>query len=306
MIKLFESINDWMVKYKQNSVKPSTYDRMITSFNLMKKYKIAYTTVDQLCSDDIQEYLNKLVADGFALTTVRKQFNLLTGYLKYANVEGIVPRPIHNNVNMPSQSVVLKPKKEVVAYTEAEQAALYKVFNTHEYVGYDVAALMLETGMRVGEALAISWGDVNWARRSLRINKTFVRLGNRKRQYVQDEAKSFTSNRTIALSQKALALLKRLQAEEIGTSGFIFHDKDGKPLSYEAMRYQIRKACEKAGVPYYGQHVFRHTFATNCYHRGCDVKLLSKFLGHADVTITYNIYIHLFGDALEEMRLILG
>ena len=68
------------------------------------------------------------------------------------------------------------------------------------------------------------------------------------------------------------------------------------------MRYQIQKACLTAGVPYKGLHVFRHTFATNCYYRGANVKLLSKLLGHADVSITYNTYIHLFGDALEEMR----
>ena len=53
-------------------------------------------------------------------------------------------------------------------------------------------------------------------------------------------------------------------------------------------------------------HVFRHTFATNCYYRGCDVKILSKLLGHSSVTVTYNTYIHLFGDALEEMRAVLG
>lgn len=72
------------------------------------------------------------------------------------------------------------------------------------------------------------------------------------------------------------------------------------------MRYQIQCACVEAGVPYLGQHVFRHTFATNCYNRGCDVKILSKLLGHADVTVTYNVYIHLFGDALEEMRSVVG
>ena len=68
----------------------------------------------------------------------------------------------------------------------------------------------------------------------------------------------------------------------------------------------INKACDLAGVKYLGQHVFRHTFATNCYARGCDVKVLSKLLGHSDVTITYNTYIHLFGDALEEMRKVIG
>lgn len=56
----------------------------------------------------------------------------------------------------------------------------------------------------------------------------------------------------------------------------------------------------------HGNHALRHTCATNCYNRGCDVKILSKLLGHADVSITYNIYIHLYGDALEEMRSVIG
>ena len=88
--------------------------------------------------------------------------------------------------------------------------------------------------------------------------------------------------------------------------GHIFVDRYGEPLTYEAVRYQIQFACAKANLPYLGMHVFRHTFATNCYNRGCDVKILSKLLGHADVAITYNTYIHLYGDALEEMRKVIG
>ena len=70
---------------------------------------------------------------------------------------------------------------------------------------------------------------------------------------------------------------------------------------YEALRYQTQRLCKAADVPYRGEHVFRHTFATNCYHKGIDVKILSRLLGHADVNITYNIYVHLYGDGFNEM-----
>ena len=123
---------------------------------------------------------------------------------------------------------------------------------------------------------------------------------------MQDSAKSHSSNRTIPISTKAWDLLNYLRGVEVCDSGFIFHDRRGNHLGYEAVRWWIRKACEEAGVPYYGCHVFRHTFATNCYERGCDVKLLSKLLGHSDVMITYNVYIHLFGDALDAMRAVVG
>ena len=72
-------------------------------------------------------------------------------------------------------------------------------------------------------------------------------------------------------------------------------------FAYEAFRFQTRKLCEEAKVEYRGEHVFRHTFATNCYYKGVDVKILSRLLGHADVNITYNIYIHLYGDGFDEL-----
>ena len=70
---------------------------------------------------------------------------------------------------------------------------------------------------------------------------------------------------------------------------------------YEALRWQTKCACRDAGIQYRGEHVFRHTFATNCYYKGMDIKILSRLLGHADVNITYNIYVHLYGDGFEEM-----
>jgi len=306
MTKLGEAINEWMVKYKRNSIKPASFDRMLTTFNLMTKYKLAYIEIDVLTTDDIQDYLNELAKDGYALSTIKKQFNLISGYMTYANLRGDILKPLHKGVKLPSESSVKKSKKEVIAYNKAEQIALTRVLQTKAYPGYCAALLMLETGMRVGEVLALTWGDIDWNRKAVKISKTLVRLANKKQQYVQNAAKSFTSNRTIPLSSTAYSLLESMYESETNLYSYVFHDSSGDLLSYEAMRWQINKACDIAGVRYLGQHVFRHTFATNCYARGCDVKVLSKLLGHSDVTITYNIYIHLFGDALEEMRKVIG
>ena len=163
------------------------------------------------------------------------------------------------------------------------------------------ALIMMETGMRVGEAMALGWDDVDFKRKAIYVSKTAVRITDTKRTYVQKGAKSYSSNRPIPLSKTALEILEQLKAID-EYHGFVFHDKNGKMLTYETLRWRTQKACAKAGVPYYGQHVFRHTFATNCYERGCDVKRLSKLLGHLNVTITYNVYIHLFGDGLEDLR----
>lgn len=306
MKQLHTAIKEWMEQYKLNSVKPATYDRLITSYNALLNYPIANVEIHSLRTEDLQSYINALVKDGFALSTIKKQYHLIGAYLKYANTEGILPRPIQNNVKLPSQSAVKKKKREVLGYSKPEQIALKRVLRSRQRIGYAAALLMMETGLRVGEALALTWDDVLWERRALRISKTLIRLTNRRKMEVQDGAKSHTSNRTIPLSSEALKMLESMASSLDNLQGYIFAGDGNMPISYEAMRYQIQCACSEAHVSYKGQHAFRHTFATNCYYRGCDVKILSKLLGHSDVTITYNVYIHLFGDALEEMRNVVG
>ena len=303
---LGEAIKNWMIRYKMNSVKPATYDRLLVSLDALMRYPIAHEDILTLRTEDLQNYVNTLVDDGYAQTTIKKQFHLISAYLRHANAEGIIPFPIQNNVKLPNQSAVKKKKKEVEAYSKPEQIRLMKVLQTCAHPSYGAAILMMEAGLRVGEALALTWGDILWERRAVRINKTLIRLANRRLIEVQDSAKSYTSNRTVPLSTTAMQLLERLYANCSDPAGFIFHTEDGSPLSYESIRYQIQLACNEANVPYKGQHIFRHTFATNCYYRGCDVKILSKLLGHSDVTVTYNTYIHLFGDALEEMRSVIS
>lgn len=305
MCSLYSEINNWMVMYKEKSVKPSTYDRMLTSLKLMERYDISDIDVRDLRASDIQDYVNKLVDDQYALSTIKKQYHLIGAFVEYANLTDLITKPIHKGVRLPSESVVKKSKKDVVFYNADEQKALKRVLYRNDSPAYNVVLVMLETGIRVGEALALCWSDIDWRRRAVRISKTVVRIADQKRSYVQQSAKSYTSNRTIPLSKDAFDLLKRMRDTDEVQSDFIFHDENGKRLSYEALRWWTGKACNEAGVAYYGQHVFRHTFASNCYQRGCDVKKLSKLLGHSDVTITYNVYIHLFGDELEELRSVL-
>lgn len=306
MEKLYSEIEKWMVSYKKNSVKPTTYDRLLVSLELMSKYEISDIPLEMLGEDDIQEYINKLVEDDYALTTIKKQLHLIGEFITYANLKGLISRPIHKGAQLPSESSVNKHKRQAISYDKDEQKKLRCVLQRFNNPASNAITLMLESGMRVGEALALEWSDVDWRRRAIRVSKTVVRITSKKESYVQNGAKSFTSNRTIPLSTTAFELLTEMHQSDESGSRYIFHDEDGRYLTYEAMRWWTKKTCREARVPYLGLHVFRHTFATNCYERGCDVKRLSKLLGHSDVTITYNVYIHLFGDALEELRSVVG
>ena len=307
--KLNAAVDQWLLDYKKNSVKAATYDRLRVSYDMMLRYPIANTSVRELTTGDIQRYLNRLAEDGYALSTIKKQFTLLTAFLKHEYAQGVIKNPVYLAVHLPIEEAVKKPAKKVETYSQLEQRRLLNVLSGLEYRTYAAIILMLEAGLRSGEVQCLTWGDILWEQQAVRIDKTLVRLSSNKGlSFVQQSAKSKTSNRTIPLSKRAMDILEKLSETATDLEGYIFPSTEDPslPISYCTVKYYLKKACSAAGIKYRSAHALRHTFATNCYHKGCDVKILSKLLGHADVTITYNIYIHLYGNELEEMRKVIG
>lgn len=289
----------WLYKQKRGEIKTASFNRLLTSFDLLCKYNISEVRLLDLYTDDVQEFLDALARDGYAASTIKKAYNLISGLIRYLIGEGVQVRPAFVNAKVPKLKIT-KPKRKIIAYSPEEQQRLRSAIQQLDTVGANAALLMIETGMRVGEAMALKWSDIIWQRRAVCIHSTLVNAQSRKKCFVQSSPKSESSNRTIPLSKIALEMLMRIRQSE---DGLIFAVSNSKfSIGYNTLRNQIRDVCELAGIEYHGMHVFRHTFATNAFYKGCDVKILSKLLGHASVTITYNTYIHLYGDALEDMR----
>lgn len=298
-LSLTSFIETWLNTFKTTTVKQSTYDRLITSLKALEGVTIASKAIGEITAVDIQNYVNDLTQCGYGLSTIKKQMRIVTAPLKQAAALHWIPANPAVGITLPAKSNVKKDSQAVEAYSPDEQKALAAVLDSCERRGFAAVALMMETGLRVGEALALRWRDVQLSRRRLTVRATVVRLANKKQSFVQDDAKSASSNRVIPLTPAAVSLLEGIKGDN--NSEWVFTDERGQRLSYEALRYQTKVACAAAGVEYRGMHVFRHTFATNCYYKGMDVKILSRLLGHADVNITYNIYVHLYGDGFEEM-----
>lgn len=297
---LYKSIERWLIQYKKSTVKSASYVRLMNTLGLIGRYPLAEMRVESLTTDDLQSFINELAYDGYARETIKKPYKLLREFLEHCLYEGIIQKPLYKKLRLPAEAVVIKKKRDVVAYDERDQAKLCRVLERGDSPCWFAAILMLDTGMRIGEVMALDWSDIDWQKRCVYISKTTIVGEKRRDRYIQFEPKTQASVRHVALSRRVQRILKQMMEET--SEGFVFHDEFGNPMHYPAMRYWIRKACKEAGVNYYGLHIFRHTFATNCFYKGCDVKLLSKMLGHANTSTTYNRYIHLYGDALEEMR----
>lgn len=298
-MELIAYVRFWLDTVKKLKVKPATFDRLVTSADALEDFTIAHKLIGTITAEDCEDYVEEITKKGYALTTIKKQMLIVTAPLRYAYAHKQIAYNPSVDLKPPSKANVQKAKKKVIAYDKEEQKKLRAVLETHKREAYAAIDLMIETGLRPGEALALDWDDIHLERKRLQVHKTVVNLANKKRSYVQDSPKSETSDRPVPLSPRAIEIIQYLKAHS--TTDYLFVNAGGGRLSYESLRYQCMLACKEAGVLYHGLHVFRHTFATNQFYKGTNVKILSKILGHSETSVTYNIYIHLYGDGFDEM-----
>ncbi len=186
-------------------------------------------------------------------------------------------------------SVKLK-KGNVKTLTKAEQARLL----SHIYQETDrskIAVLLcLCTGLRLGELCALQWEDLDIKSMTITVNRTVQRIavaeGSTKTVLLETEPKSESSKRSIPITAEMLCLLMQLKESQ----PYIFGRE--KPLDPRTMQYRFQKFLREAKIDSRNFHILRHTFATNCVENNMDVKALSEILGHADVKLTLNRYVH--------------
>jgi integrase len=297
-INLYTYITLWLDLFKKNEVKQGTFERLLQSCESIGRYEIGHEKVTEVSPLDIQFYINQITKEGYSFSTIKKQLELLRASLRKAVKLKLISDNPAMEIGMPNQKLIKKPK-EIKAYTDHEQQFLQQYIETHSDSNAVLcAAFMIETGLRSGEALALRWSEVDTDKHKCHVCATVINPHMPSKAYVQETPKTDSSIRTIPLNVRATTILNTLKRR--ATSEFIF-GSDNQRLEYPTLIRTIKKMCHDSNVPYRGAHVFRHTFATNCYYKGIDIKILSKLLGHSDVKITYNTYINLYGDGFDDM-----
>ncbi len=140
------------------------------------------------------------------------------------------------------------------------------------------------------ELCALKWSDIDWENRILTVNRTVQRLPVKsqgtKTALIETVPKSSYSKREIPLSAAVFKILSYFR----NNKKYIF----GGDASMEPRKMQrhFKKILKEAELSDKNFHILRHTFVTNCIEEGADVKSLSEMLGHSDVGITLNRYVH--------------
>ena len=183
-----------------------------------------------------------------------------------------------------------KRNKPVEVLSRKEQAGLLPILFQKMDKAKMAVLLCLHTGLRLGELCALKWRDIDFGNRMVSVNQTVQRLyregGKTKTVLLETEPKSEYSRREIPLPVIVLELFEKIRHE----GNYVF-GKD-KPMEPRTLQNHFKRLLKKAGLKHKNFHALRHTFATNCIESGADIKSLSEILGHSDVQISLNRYVH--------------
>ncbi len=291
-IPLADFTLNWLETFKKGKIRPISYERYQFCLQLLCKDELAQMDIRAIRLEQVQEYINRLEA--MSASTIKKQRLLLNQVFEHAVLTDVIQRNPAQGVQMPPMT---HNTKVVFPYEKDEQEKLVAAFTEEKNgrlrfrYGWG-AVLILETGLRAGEALALEWGDIDEEKRTLKVTKNMVRVDGK--NTVQRTTKTESGRRTIPLNARAMEAVRHLKAQAVPGCPFVFATQTSRHLSYRNLLATMEKACEAAGVEHRGLHALRHSFASNLYARGVEVKIISKLLGHASVEITYNRYIHFF------------
>ncbi len=223
---------------------------------------------------------------GLSPAYVRTMMIIITSALQYAINEGLCPE---------LKTAAFKPaiEKSDLKILSSQEQELFEMFllsdiNETKFGIY----LSLNCGLRIGEICALRWNDIDLENKVIHIRSTIARIKNELTGgtiLIIDSPKTKASLRDIPIHSKLISVIEEMRACSVSPYVISNTVTFVSPRTYE---YRYHRLLEQCGLESYNYHALRHTFATKCIIAGVDVKTLSEILGHSNVSITLNTYVH--------------
>ena len=254
----------------------------------------------------------------YAGSTIRQTYITMGTMLKSAKMNGLLLKHPMDGVRYTKP---VRAPNDIHYLTVDEQKRFLAVAErSHNFFQY---ALILETGLRTGELIGLTWDAIDFKKRTLTVNKT-LEYRYKQKDWRAGPPKTPQSYRTIPLTNRAYEILVTVAAtrktrnvssrmnrklefmdRRTGrTQHMVMRDlvflnfRTGEPSKNSSYDTHLYKLCDEAGIAHFSMHALRHTYATRAIEAGMQPKVLQKLLGHASIQTTMDRYVHVTDDSL--------
>ena len=304
----------WQVNYGTKDLAPSTYNRYVGMLESRILPYLGSFTLEKIKPTDLMKLYDMLEQDTqikrlaknngertlkpLSKKTILEHHRLISAMLHKAVYWQLIPYNPADRVQPPRA-----PKAQRRFYDDEQCKVLLSNLNelSVDDIKYKTAiTLTLFTGVRLGELMGLEWSDIDFTNGIVSINKSS--------QYLADKGvftktpKTESSIRDVAIPDSVIEILeeykiwydrqKELCGEFWEESNRLFIQDNGKPMHPDTVSKWFVKFVQKIGLPYLNFHGIRHTNATLLISQNVDVAVVAARLGHAQISTTFNFYVH--------------
>lgn len=249
---------------------------------------------ESVTEKDLQVFVDSKLEKGYSVHAIRDMCSVVKMVLKFGGKNKMCDPPIDWKMKFPSRE---KESNSVETWDVVNQRKMSTYLKEHFSFKNLGILIVMQTGMRIGEIAGLKWCDFDIDNKTVHVQRTVERIsvfGDDGRKCGSKlhigSTKSISSNREIPLSKDLLffarPLVKICESDNYVTSNA------AEPCEPRTYRNYFKNLCDTVGVPRLRFHGLRHTFATSMIASKCDIKTVSSILGHSDVSITLNTYVH--------------